>query len=136
MDAVLERFAYHPEATLGKLTIGDHKFMVAERPWRNNQPYVSCVPIGEYICERYQSPKFGDTFQLMHVPDRTYILFHVGNYPEKDSHGCLLLGEKIMAGKPAVSSSRVAVNRFMKLLKDVQSFSLKIKDSFPYDWSE
>ena len=41
-----------------------------------------------------------------------------------------------MTGKPAISSSRVAVNRFMDVTKDVQSFNLKIEDSFPYDWSE
>ena len=31
MDGI-ERFAYHPEATLGKLTIADQVFYVAERP--------------------------------------------------------------------------------------------------------
>ena len=84
MDGILERFAYHPEATLGKLTINGEVFYVAERPWRGNKKNISCVPIGEYICKKYQSRKFGETYQLSSVPGRTYILFHVGNYPEKD----------------------------------------------------
>jgi hypothetical protein len=136
MNGVLERFAYHPEATLGKLTINDEVFWIAERPWRGNKKNVSCVPVGEYICNRYKSKKFGETFQLMGVPNRTYILFHVGNYPEKDSQGCLLVGDKLMAGTPAVGSSKKAMTRFRKLLKDVETFGLKIKDRFPYDWSE
>lgn len=136
MDGILERFAYHPEATLGKLTIADEVFYVAERPWRDNKKNVSCVPVGEYICVKYKSKKFGETYELSGVPGRTYILFHVGNYPEKDSQGCLLLGESIMKGKPAVSSSKTAMSRFMKLMNGAESFGLKIKDQFPYDWSE
>ena len=135
MDAILERFAYHPEATLGKLVIMDPVFYVAERPWRGNKKNVSCVPAGEYICNRYKSRKFGETFMLQDVPGRTYILFHAGNYPEKDSKGCLLIGEKIMEGKPAVSSSKKALKRFYKILEGAQSFGLKITDKFPYDWS-
>ena len=74
MDGILERFAYHP-ATLGKLTIADQVFYVAERPWRDNKKNVSCVPVGEYICVKYKSKKFGETYELSGVPGRTYILF-------------------------------------------------------------
>ena len=90
-DAVLERFAYLPEATLGKLTIDDNVFWIAERPWRGNKKEISCIPSGTYTCKRYVSKRFGETFEVTEVPNRTYILFHVGNFPEKDSHGCLLV---------------------------------------------
>ena len=134
-DAVLERIAYMPQGTLGKLTIGDEVFWTAERPWRNNQKEVSCIPNGRYTCKAYTSKRFGQTFEVTDVENRTYILFHVGNFPEKDSHGCILLGERLMDNQPAVSSSKIAVERFRETLKDVESFNIEIKDTTPYDWS-
>ena len=134
-DAVLERFAYLPEATLGKLTIKDNTFWIAERPWRGNKKEVSCIPTGSYTCKSYTSKRFGKTFEVTDVPDRTYILFHVGNFPEKDSHGCLLVGSSLMANTPAVASSKKAMTKFREILKDVESFELHIKDSTPHDWS-
>jgi hypothetical protein len=133
--AILERFAYLPEATLGKLTVKGETFWIAERPWRGNKKEVSCIPSDTYTCNRYISKRFGETFEVTDVPDRTYILFHVGNFPEKDSHGCLLVGESLMQGQPAVASSKVAMNRFRETLKDEDSFKLKIIDQFPYDWT-
>jgi hypothetical protein len=133
--AILERFAYLPEATLGKLTVKGEIFWIAERPWRGNKKEVSCIPSNTYICKRYTSERFGETFEVTGVPDRTYILFHVGNFPEKDSHGCLLVGESLMQGQPAVASSKVAMNRFRETLKDEESFKLQIIDQFPFDWT-
>mgnify|MGYP003624362066 FL=1 len=133
--ATLERIAYLPQGTLGKLTIEGEVFWTAERPWRNNQQEVSCIPNGEYTCKAYTSKRFGETFEVTDVENRTYILFHVGNFPEKDSHGCILVGEKLMDNQPAVSSSKVAMGRFRETLKDVESFQITIKDTTPYDWS-
>lgn len=134
-DAVLERFAYLPEATLGKLTIDDNVFWIAERPWRGNKKEISCIPSGTYTCKRYVSKRFGETFEVTEVPNRTYILFHVGNFPEKDSHGCLLVGSSLMANTPAVASSKNAMAKFREILKDVESFQLHIKETYPFDWS-
>jgi hypothetical protein len=135
MEATLDRFAYLPDGTLGKLTVNDQVFWIAERPWRNNQQEISCIPPGTYTCKRYVSQRFGETFEITEVPNRTYILFHVGNFPEKDSHGCLLVGESLMKGHSAVASSKVAMARFRETLKDVESFTINIRDSVPYDWS-
>ncbi len=134
-DAVLERFAYLPEATLGKLTIDDNVFWIAERPWRGNKKEISCIPSGTYTCKRYVSKRFGETFEVTEVPNRTYILFHVGNFPEKDSHGCLLVGSSLMANTPAVASSKNAMAKFREILKDVESFELRIQETYPFDWS-
>ena len=69
------------------------------------------------------------------VPNRTYILFHVGNFPETDSQGCILIGEKIMEGRPAISMSKKAMQRFLSTLKEEDKFEFTIKDKFPFDWS-
>jgi hypothetical protein len=134
-DATLERFAYLPEATLGKLTVKDHVFWIAERPWRGNKKEISCIPSGTYTCKRYISKRFGETFEVTEVPNRTYILFHVGNFPEKDSHGCLLVGSSLMPNAPAVASSKNAMTKFREILKDVESFELCIQETYPFDWS-
>jgi hypothetical protein len=135
IQAVLERFAYLPEATLGKLTVLDEVFWIAERPWRGNKKEISCIPSGTYTCKRYISKRFGETFEVTEVPNRTYILFHVGNFPEKDSHGCLLVGSSLMPNAPAVASSKNAMTKFREILKDVESFELRIQETYPFDWS-
>lgn len=132
---VLDRFAYLPEATLGRLQIEDQVLWIAERSWRGNKKEISCIPTGTYTCKQYSSKRFGETYEVCDVPDRTYILFHVGNFPEKDSLGCLLVGSSLMKGQPAVSSSKVAMAKFRDLLKDVESFELVVQDKTPYDWS-
>jgi len=135
IEATLDRFAYLPEATLGKLTIKESTFWIAERSWRGNKKEISCIPTGTYTCKQYSSKRFGETYEVCDVPDRTYILFHVGNFPEKDSLGCLLVGSSLMKGQPAVSSSKVAMNKFRELLDGTESFTLVVQDHTPYDWS-
>ena len=134
-DAVLERFAYLPEATLGKLSIDDNIFWIAERPWRGIKKEISCIPSGTNTCKSYISKRFGETFEVTEVPNRTYILFHVGNFLEKDSHGCLLVGSSLMPNAPAVASSKNAMTKFREILKDVESFELCIQETYPFDWS-
>lgn len=135
MKATLLRFAYHPEATLGKLTIDGEIFYTAERPFRGNKKNVSCIPCNTYTCKKYLSPKFGNTFMISNVPNRTYILFHAGNFPEKDSEGCVLIGEKIMKGRAAVANSKKAMKKFLDILSEEEEFEITIKDKFPFDWT-
>ena len=44
----LERFAYTPMGTFGRLKVGDFEFFTVERPWVDNEPFKSCVLEGEY----------------------------------------------------------------------------------------
>ena len=66
-----------------------------ELPWRDNKKSVSCIPDGEYGC-RIRLARESATRDYVHllvkdVPNRSYILFHRGNYPS-DSRGCILTG--------------------------------------------
>ena len=84
---ILARVAPADAAMYGVLIHGLIPFATTlERPWKNNQRGISCIPAGFYECRRVKSPKFGDTFQVMHVPNRSEILFHKGNL-EDDTHG-------------------------------------------------
>jgi hypothetical protein len=101
-NAVLTRFNYGNKQTLGKLELfrqGELKYSASslELPWKNNQRNVSCIPEGAYTVEKrsaMDSPSRDyDHFIVKNVPDRSYILWHAGNY-HWDIQGCILLGSK------------------------------------------
>lgn len=98
-----------------------------ERPWLNNKKGESCIPDGAYLCQRVQSPKFGQTFEVTNVADRTSILFHKGNLMD-DSHGCILVGEQFgdLQGKPGILVSGEGYGEFMQKLVDKQAFTLNV----------
>ena len=68
--------------------------LTLEPPWRNNEKNISCIPAGIYNCAFHISPKFGPTYEVKEVPDRSHILFHKGNYTH-NTKGCILVGEQI-----------------------------------------
>lgn len=102
--------------------------LTAELPWKQNQARISCIPSGVYTCKRVNSPKFGETFEVMEVEGRDHILFHKGNIPINDSLGCILLGEQFepVEGKTAIQQSGKAVQEFMAKTKGLNEFKLYI----------
>lgn len=128
-DLTLVRVAKTPQATFGvvKFTAGDPFAVTLERPWLNNKRQESCIPAGTYRCQRVQSPKFGDTFEITNVPNRSHILFHAGNVPE-DSLGCVLVGERFdpVKGQNGITASREGFAEFLAHQKGVQTFLLTI----------
>ena len=126
----LLRVAYIDDGTFGVLFDGDTPFcLTLEREWKDNKRGESCIPAGQYICRRVQSPKFGDTFEVCGVFGRSHILFHKGNL-EDDSHGCVIVGEEygIYKQKVAVLSSGKAFGEFKERLSVYRLFRLYIKD--------
>ena len=123
----LERFCYHPNATLGVIEIDSERFYTVERPWLDNKPNVSSIPVGTYEMGWSESPRFGETWHIKDVPDRTYILIHVANFA-RDVEGCIGLGMGLMGDTVAVSESKKAVTRFEELTKGVD-WMLKIENS-------
>ena len=98
--------------------------LTLEPPWLDNKKNISCIPGGDYECEGINSPRFGYTFEVKDVPDRTHIVFHCGNY-SIDTKGCILVGEQFQ--NDGILASRDGYKEFMFRLKDYKSFSLKIK---------
>lgn len=113
----LKRISITDKGTFGVLLEGNVPFaLTLEPPWENNKPFVSCIPPNAYTGTLIKSPKFGSTYQLNNVPDRTHILFHKGNYG-KDTNGCILVGEQYgMDGddNPIITSSRAGFNEFIR----------------------
>ena len=133
----LRRIATGKQGTFGVLKFQDLPFAVTlERQWDNNRPSVltiagACILAGEYICNRVNSPRFGDTFEVMDVPDRSHILFHKGNLDE-DSRGCILVAESYgqLGGEVGVLGSKHGYNEFMNLMSQDDEFRLIIVDDF------
>jgi len=129
MNLTLIRLPQHKDGTFGVLLDEGTPFcLTVERPWLDNKRGESCIPTGQYICRRVNSPKFGDTFEVTNVPGRTAILFHKGNIME-DSHGCIILGEQYesLEGKVAVLASGKAFSEFLERTRNVNEFRLEIK---------
>ena len=103
--------------------------VTAELPWKNNTPFISCFPDGVYLCKRVDSPKFGNTFEVTDVPDRTHILFHKANVPHRDLKGCVGVGEKFedVGGEDAIQESRKGFSEFLQLTKGLESFTLHVR---------
>lgn len=115
---------------LGVLHLNGRPIAVTlELAWRNNARNVSCIPLGRYRCVRTVSPRFGDTFAVVGVPDRSGIVFHAGN-TAADTQGCILLGaaygEPRANGMRTVVGSRVARDRFRRELEGVREFWLDV----------
>lgn len=103
--------------------------LTLEPPWKNNKPNESCVPKGEYICNRFHSEKHPDTFCLSDTSGREAILFHIGNSFE-DTQGCILIGRRfgIINNKIAILESKLAFDEFLNRTKDIEQFNLLIQE--------
>tara|TARA_R110000765_G_scaffold90064_1_gene171608 strand:+ start:148 stop:552 length:405 start_codon:yes stop_codon:yes gene_type:complete len=120
------RIATGENGTFGVLLDEGMPFAVTLEPeWKDNQKNISCIPSGEYICNDTNSVRFGYTFQIDQVPDRTHILFHCGNFT-KDTKGCILIGEQFE--NDCILASRHGFKEFIYRLKGCGTFMLKITE--------
>lgn len=123
--AILERYAYLNDGTAGVLTVQGRTFATVERPWKNNQRSISCIPEGTYTVRKYSSQRFPDTWEIQNVPDRTYILLHAGNSPT-DVEGCIAVGMSEGDRNPLwVHASKSAMEELRSL--DLTTFDLIIR---------
>ncbi len=130
--AIITRFCYSSMGTFGALSIQNGKLAIfngytVERPWILNHPYTSCIPEGGYICKPVDSPKFGKTYEVTDVPNRTHILIHAGNVAS-DFQGCIGIGDTLgcLNSKWAVTNSRTTLKAFLTHF-DRKEFLLVIK---------
>lgn len=128
----LIRVEERDEGTFGVLVICGQAFCVTlELPDKLNTRSLSNIPPGQYLCKKYDSPKFGKTFQVVDVTNRSLILFHKGNLIS-DIRGCIILAQHFgrLGGKRAVLNSGKTFHSFMNVMKDVNTFYLTIAESF------
>ncbi len=117
MEVVLHRI-YLDEATHGLLEINGRPFcMTLELPWAANQRSISCIPEGEYVLRRRYSPRFKEHFELVDVPNRSYILIHPANNAQRDLRGCIAPVTELMA--PGWGNrSKIAMSKLLHTLQE------------------
>jgi hypothetical protein len=128
-ELILKR-EYRPYITLGSLLLpnGD-SLKTLERAWINNEPNISCIPEGEYLCkwmEASASGKYKRVWHLQDVEGRSAILIHAGNLV-RHTKGCILVGKHHgrIKGHDAVLSSKPALNKLRRVFEG-SDFKLKI----------
>ncbi|MCW5591069.1 MAG: hypothetical protein KIS74_03120 [Burkholderiales bacterium] len=124
---LLKRIDLRPDRSYGALIGPQGPFIFTlELPWRENQPQVSCIPIGSWTCRRVVSPRWGETFDIK-VPGRSLIRFHWGN-TEDDTLGCVLTARTFdpVKGINGAVDSKQAFGELMATLKGVDKFTLHV----------
>lgn len=124
-----ENFDY---GTFGVLKINKEVFCVTLEPADLlNKQNVSSIPAQQYLCMRYSSAKYPDTFQIMNVPGRDKCLFHAGNRI-KDTEGCVLTAQYFgkLYGDRAVLNSGNTFKDFMNIMRGVNKFHYTIREIY------
>lgn len=128
MTIVLARVARSEAGTFGVLVHDYIPFAVTlELPWKDNARDQSCIPSGDYTCRRVKSSKFGETFEVCDVPNRSGILLHRGN-TVPDTSGCILVAEEftVLNGCPAIGQSRQGFDELLAKTSGMEQFTLSI----------
>ena len=116
INLLILRDTFTDNSTIGELFLNDEVMCdTLENPELNNVRNISCIPEGQYNV-RLRTAKESATRDYLHllvqdVPNRDYILFHIGN-SAKDTSGCILVG--VGRKQDFVSNSTLAMNLLMK----------------------
>lgn len=119
--------------TLGSIRdeYGNFRCLTLERPWKNNQSDISCIPKGEYLAKLNTGSHFHyPVWQLQDVPGRTAIEIHPANIV-RELLGCIALGLSLHHfSKPdeAIEESKAAFDDFMELTKNEQAIKIIIDE--------
>ena len=125
---ILIRDTYSDNGTVGKFFIDGEFFChTIERPWKNNESGVSCIPTGNYplrlryspIIKRTTGGEFSEGYEVTDVPNRTYIMLHIANTSD-NVRGCIGCGDSRgeIDGLPAVLNSKTTFRKLMERLDE------------------
>lgn len=118
------------QETQGNLVCGSFSCFTLERPWKNNQTGISCIPPGTYEVKWTFSPRFlRYTYEVQNVLNRTGIRWHKGNF-FFDVEGCILLGDGYQDlnadGQLDIIDSTITIKKFEDFMNKAD-FTLIIK---------
>ena len=128
----LVRVEESTQGTFGNLIICSQVFCITLEPSdRLNKRNVSSIPAQQYQCIKIHSPQFGETFEIIDVPNRSHVLFHAGNII-KHTEGCIILAQYFgkLYGDRAVRNSGKTFKEFMEVMKEVKEFNLTIVECY------
>ena len=132
VNLLIIRDTFTKESTIGKLFINGESFCdTLENPYINNERNISCIPKGQYNV-RLRLARESATRDYLHllvqdVPNRKWILVHIGNYPSQ-TQGCILVGNG--REQDAVNNSRLAMDLLIKEILNLggENINLIIKN--------
>ena len=121
--------------TIGRLDVvnGDVELfscMTLELAWNNNLRQISCIPYGEYNCEKKEATAAipYQHITVLNVRDRSGIAIHKANYASQ-LRGCIAVGDKHVDinkdGNLDVTNSSNTFKKLMDILPN--NFKLTIK---------
>ena len=113
----LTRIRSEDNHTVGILEAVGEKFYTLEKPWKENEQNVSCVPAGFYEFGPFDGNKYKKVWEIKDVPDRSFILLHAGNIVEH-TQGCVLVGLGLHTDTKGTSvvESKAAIERLRELM--------------------
>lgn len=130
---------YKKEATIGRIIFdGEQICRTLERPNFDNakddpstkKNESSCIPEGEYICKKYSSPKYPDTWEVVGVKSRSKILFHSANTVDQ-LMGCIAPCTTIIDQDPKMSQGLTNNRWYASQSRDAfKKFHDKMPDEF------
>lgn len=139
MEILIKRIAKKNTYTIGKMYLNGVYFadtledkdrgltqsMSLEEIKKIKIPGETAIPTGTYKVIVNMSPKFKRLLpRLLNVPGFDGILIHKGN-SDKDSSGCVLLGENKVVGR--VVNSTPYEKKLVQILKNEQDISITIQ---------
>lgn len=128
MRVTLERWAYSKYGVFGTLRVGDLELYTVERPWKNNVPRESAIPVGEYALKLGVYNRGGyPAYELLDVPNRSLIKIHRAN-TYTDLLGCIGVGVDTgyIDQKWAIVNSTKALELFMGKMDGVETGIIEI----------
>lgn len=121
---ILKRFCAYPNdgGTFGQLwfeSSPDKKWWTVEKPWKNNEPSVSCIPPGIYKLRlgTFMAGGGYKDLEFVHVPGRENIEIHRAN-KHTELKGCIAPGRVISLDTQMVGESRLALDEILSFIVD------------------
>ena len=86
------------------------------------------IPTGVYMLHRYSSEQYPDTWEVLSVPRRDKILFHVGNW-YYNSTGCILVAKSFgdLLDQKSINDSEAGFRVFMDRTREYKNMMLVIE---------
>jgi len=129
----LARWCAHADATLGTLRLVDSTLSWAtiERPWKENEPGVSCIPTGAYALRRGTFMAGGGypDLEFVDVPGRQNIEIHAANWA-RELRGCIAPGKAHALGDLSVRHSKDALAEILAAIGDDMEIAIAIRWDF------
>lgn len=114
----LVRWSLAPFPTLGRFFHdGDFICYALELPWKDNQPNVSCIPLGTYSLHPGTFKNRYPDYEVEGVPGRFAIEIHRANWP-KEIKGCIAPGMSLDTDTWGVHASGAALDKLLELVCD------------------